>query len=83
MAVASLPLTMDDANKHLARQLSLRARRRSAGLSIDEAGRRAGVERSRISRGERGYGALHPEEIDRLETVIAAALSRRNAGSVW
>ncbi len=44
----------------------LRARRRELGLSIDELGQRANIERSRLSRAERGYIRLHDTELTRL-----------------
>lgn len=44
----------------------IRARRRELGLSIDELGLRAGIERSRLSRAERGYVHLNHDELTRL-----------------
>ncbi|WP_438033713.1 helix-turn-helix domain-containing protein [Sorangium sp. So ce204] len=44
----------------------LRARRRELGLSIDELGQRANIERSRLSRAERGYIRLNGDELKRL-----------------
>ncbi|WP_438040243.1 helix-turn-helix domain-containing protein [Sorangium sp. So ce128] len=61
----------------------LRARRRELGLSIDELGQRANIERSRLSRAERGYIRLNGDELKRLkfhlgleeEQVIATSLA--------
>jgi len=58
----------------------LRARRCELGLSIDELGQRANIERSRLSRAERGYVHLHHDELTQLalhlglevEQVVAA-----------
>jgi transcriptional regulator with XRE-family HTH domain len=57
-------------SKQVERQRELRERRVRAGWTIDEAGRRSGLERSKISRAERGYIALTEAEIERLEAVL-------------
>lgn len=54
-------------------QRNLRSRRLAVGLTIDELSRRAGVERSRLSRGERDYVFLGDEEVARLEAEIRKA----------
>ena len=46
--------------------INARLIRVAKGLSLDELGRRAGIERTRLSRFERQYQKLRPEEIDRL-----------------
>lgn len=51
--------------------MNLRSIRQQMKLSIDEIARRSGVERSRISRAERGYVALQAEEIRRLAAVVS------------
>ena len=44
--------------------------RTRSGLSLDEAGRRARVERSRLSRWERGYLRLRRDELLRLARAL-------------
>jgi len=50
--------------------MNLRAQRLQCGLSLDELGRRAGVERSRLSRAERGYARLSEIELERIALVL-------------
>lgn len=45
---------------------NIRLRRRELGLSLDELGRHTNIERSRLSRAERGYVALGQDELKRL-----------------
>ncbi len=47
--------------------------RERLGLSLDEAGRRASIERSRLSRYERGYAELRAEESARLASVLGVS----------
>jgi transcriptional regulator with XRE-family HTH domain len=44
--------------------------RRTRELTQDELARRTGIERSKLSRAERGYSSLHPEELRRLARVL-------------
>ena len=48
----------------------LRLLRHSAGLSLDEVGRRVGVSRSLLSRLERGYVVASPAMIQRIVLAI-------------
>lgn len=50
--------------------MTLREHRQRLHLSIDELSRRTGIERSRISRAERGYTALHPHECDAVAAHV-------------
>lgn len=59
---------------------SLRRRRQRAGLSLDEAGRRARIERTRLSRAERGYLVLYDDELARLDRVLAEASATAGKG---
>jgi transcriptional regulator with XRE-family HTH domain len=52
------------------RQLRIREARRSHRISIDELAKRAGLERSRLWRGERGYIVLPDVELDAIEAVL-------------
>jgi transcriptional regulator with XRE-family HTH domain len=54
----------------------LRARRRELGLSIDELGQRANIERSRLSRAERGYVHLRDEELTRLAVHLGLEMDQ-------
>jgi transcriptional regulator with XRE-family HTH domain len=55
------------------RQLQLRDARTRVGLSIDRVAHEAGIERSRLWRGEHGYIQLPDVELDALEAVLAKA----------
>lgn len=57
----------------------LRARRRELGLSIDELGQRADIERSRLSRAERGYIHLHHDELTRLAVHLGLEVDQVTA----
>lgn len=67
----------------------LRSRRRELGLSLDELGRRTGIERSRLSRAEREYVPLNHEELKRLalhlrlevEQLVAVTTPGDNQGN--
>lgn len=54
--------------------LSLRESRRAARLSQDELAIRSGVDRSLLSRAERGYVRLRPEVYSRLVDLCEAAI---------
>lgn len=54
---------------------SLRESRRAARLSQDELAARCGVDRSLLSRAERGYARLHPAVYARLIELCDAAAS--------
>lgn len=58
----------------------LRRSRHQADLTLDEAGRRARIERSRLSRAERGYLVLHDDELARLERVLIEASAKAGNG---
>ena len=49
---------------------TIRVRRTELRLSMDELGRRSGIERSRLSRAERGYVKLSADEIARLQDIL-------------
>jgi len=55
--------------------MSIRELRLSRRLSLDEAGRQAGIERSRLSRAERAYIRLRPEEEERLAVVLGVPVA--------
>jgi ribosome-binding protein aMBF1 (putative translation factor) len=59
----------------IALQRALRVRRRSLGMSIDELSARTRIERSRISRAERGYICLPDDERARIEQQLDEASS--------
>lgn len=48
----------------------LRAFRSARGLTLDELGKRAKIERSRLSRAERGYATLSKDDLRRLAHVL-------------
>jgi transcriptional regulator with XRE-family HTH domain len=52
--------------------MNLRALRVERGLSLDELGHRAGIERSRLSRAERGYARLSDVELEKIASIIGA-----------
>ena len=58
---------------------NLRTLRLASGLSIDEAGRRAKIERSRLSRAERDYLTLRPEEHARLAATYDVDINTMSA----
>lgn len=59
---------------------TLRMHRKEEKMSLDELGRRAQVERSRLSRAERGYIVLHDEEIARVAAVFGVKRLAISAG---
>ena len=48
----------------------LRRRRLRLGLSLDELGLRTGIDRSKLSRIERGYAHLTADEIKRVQRAL-------------
>ena len=54
----------------------IRALREASRLTLDEAGRRAGIERTKLSRAERDYVRLKPEEEERLAPVYGVNVER-------
>jgi transcriptional regulator with XRE-family HTH domain len=53
----------------------LRSHRFHAGLSLDELGRRAAIERSKLSRAERGYVRLRPDEVRRVARALRVRIT--------
>jgi transcriptional regulator with XRE-family HTH domain len=53
--------------------ITLRALRHHQGLSIDELSKRSKIERSRLSRAERGYVELRDEEVKRIASLLGVA----------
>jgi transcriptional regulator with XRE-family HTH domain len=49
---------------------SLRTIRQQRSLTLDELGLRARIERSKLSRAERGYALLHRDELGRIARVL-------------
>jgi DNA-binding Xre family transcriptional regulator len=54
-------------------QMHARTLRVHLGLTLDELGRRTGIDRSRLSRFERGYGKLKAAELERLAAVLGTS----------
>jgi hypothetical protein len=54
--------------------MAIRTLRKLRGLSLDELGRRARIERSRLSRAERGYLILSDTELERLAAELGVPL---------
>ena len=50
--------------------MRLRTIRTQQGLSLDELGRRVQIERTRLSRAERGYSKLSEGELERLASAL-------------
>jgi len=50
--------------------MDLRDTRTNKRITIDELARQSGIERSRLSRAERGYTKLKPEELKRLAALL-------------
>lgn len=53
----------------------IRAYRLKRELSLDELGRRAGIERSKLSRAERQYGRLSADEIGRVAKALGVPIN--------
>ena len=49
---------------------NLRLLRKAQGFTLDELARRAKSERTRLSRYERGYARLNPDELKRVARVL-------------
>ena len=56
--------------------MTIRERRIHLDLSLDELGLRCGIERSRLSRGERGYVTLDNEELGRIAKELGVSARR-------
>lgn len=54
---------------------TLRRARADRGLSLDELGLRASVERTKLGRAERGYANLTKEELDRISRALGVESS--------
>ena len=54
--------------------MRLRTIRTQQGLSLDELGRRVQIERTRLSRAERGYSKLSESELERLASALNVSL---------
>ena len=48
----------------------LRRTRLARQLSLDELGLRAGIERSKLGRAERGYTSLSPDQLGRIARIL-------------
>jgi transcriptional regulator with XRE-family HTH domain len=59
----------------------LRAFRSARGLTLDELGKRARIERSKISRAERGFAKLSKDELRRLSRVLRVRVVDLEQGS--
>ncbi len=58
----------------------LRAFRSARGLTLDEAGKRARIERSKLSRAERNFARLTKDELRRLARVLRVRVADLGQG---
>ena len=56
--------------------MTLREHRQRLHLSIDELSRRVGVERSKLSRAERGYVELRDDEVKRIAALLGVSTKK-------